>query len=296
MTPTGGVGPREFPSTTRNEESVALTRRAYDAYARNYGNFADGPERDLFAFRSERDPLRSVTENDRATWKFLAAQVEKLRGDISVIDAGCGQGTWLLRLAARFSTVTGVGVDISSQQIRQANENARSVGPELQKRVKFFIGDATQLEVADCSFDVALCLHDVLNHTPEYGKALDEIHRVVRSGGQVFTSVQATEGPITCYVTDVSQVTNMRWEGDTLSFTDNKGRDYSVYSHLFTADEIRKEVGRYAQVLDSIGVDIFHWRFGGKRIPAELPMLEDLLKRHPGYQDFANHVLVLSTP
>ena len=42
--------------------------------------------------------------------------------------------------------------------------------------------DATAIPYGDGSFDVVLCNH-VLEHVPDYRKALSEIHRVLRPDG-----------------------------------------------------------------------------------------------------------------
>jgi SAM-dependent methyltransferase len=53
------------------------------------------------------------------------------------------------------------------------------------------VADVTQIPFCDDAFDSALCT-EVLEHLPEPGRCLSEIHRVVKPGGQVFFTVPMT--------------------------------------------------------------------------------------------------------
>jgi SAM-dependent methyltransferase len=53
------------------------------------------------------------------------------------------------------------------------------------------VADVTQIPFREAAFDSALCT-EVLEHLPEPGHCLDEIHRVVKPGGSVFFTVPMT--------------------------------------------------------------------------------------------------------
>src|ERR1041384_1310947 len=53
------------------------------------------------------------------------------------------------------------------------------------------VAAVTQIPFRDSAFDSALCT-EVLEHLPEPGRCLEEIHRVVRPGGSVFFTVPMT--------------------------------------------------------------------------------------------------------
>jgi SAM-dependent methyltransferase len=53
------------------------------------------------------------------------------------------------------------------------------------------VADVTQIPFCDGAFDSALCT-EVLEHLPEPGRCLSEIHRVVKPGGSVFFTVPMT--------------------------------------------------------------------------------------------------------
>jgi SAM-dependent methyltransferase len=61
-----------------------------------------------------------------------------VRGGI-VLDLGCGNGWYLRRLAARFPTLRGIGLDGFGENVRQANEHAARDG--LGDRLTFATGD-----------------------------------------------------------------------------------------------------------------------------------------------------------
>ena len=100
-----------------------------------------------------------------------------------VLDVGCGPGAILLMLAPQIEH--GTGVDIDGEAIARAEEARREaqVG-----NVSFRQGNAASLPFASCSFDVVLCLGDVLCYPSLFGKherAVRELRRVLVPGGMV---------------------------------------------------------------------------------------------------------------
>lgn len=98
----------------------------------------------------------------------------------SVLDAGCGYCVHAARLAAAGVQVT--GVDFSPSALGQADEHLTRLG--LADRVTLEQGDLLSLRFADETFDGVSCW-GVLMHIPEVERAIEELIRVVRSGGQV---------------------------------------------------------------------------------------------------------------
>jgi ubiquinone/menaquinone biosynthesis C-methylase UbiE len=89
-----------------------------------------------------------------------------------VLEVGCGTGLILRRLAQHADTAW--GVDVSPGMLRVAKQRGLSV----------VLGSVTDLPFADESFDL-VCSFKVLAHIPDIGKALAEIARVTRPGGQM---------------------------------------------------------------------------------------------------------------
>jgi ubiquinone/menaquinone biosynthesis C-methylase UbiE len=89
-----------------------------------------------------------------------------------VLEAGCGTGLILGRLAQHADSAW--GVDLSPGMVRVAKQRGLNV----------VLGSVTDLPFADDSFDL-VCSFKVLAHVPDIGRALSEIARVTRPGGQM---------------------------------------------------------------------------------------------------------------
>jgi 2-polyprenyl-3-methyl-5-hydroxy-6-metoxy-1,4-benzoquinol methylase len=94
-----------------------------------------------------------------------------------VLDVGCGVGNDLSRFARHGAEV--VGVDLAPRSIEFARTNFRQRG--LAGELDVMNGE--QLGFSDDSFDVVFC-HTVLHFTPEPRRMVQEIHRVLRPGGE----------------------------------------------------------------------------------------------------------------
>src|SRR5215204_1838563 len=101
----------------------------------------------------------------RAVRRYLDAVPRSAR----VLDAGCGEGVIVDEYADRLD-ITGLDANYASARVTQ--------------------GSLMALPFPDASFDRALCL-DVLEHLQyeEQPRALAELFRVVRPGGELFVSV-----------------------------------------------------------------------------------------------------------
>ena len=97
----------------------------------------------------------------------VAGLVAEIEPD-SVLDAGCGEGETLERLAALIPRVV-AGVDLNPESV----EFTRRRIPDGE----FSVADIVDLPFADDSFDLVFCL-EVLEHIPDPGPALAELARV----------------------------------------------------------------------------------------------------------------------
>ena len=94
-----------------------------------------------------------------------------------VLEVAPGPGFLAIELAKLGYRVT--GLDISRSFVRMARDNAARAGVAIEVEQ----GDAAHMPFPDASFDFAVCMAAFKNFTDPVG-ALDEIHRVLRSGGQ----------------------------------------------------------------------------------------------------------------
>src|SRR5262249_42423998 len=96
-----------------------------------------------------------------------------------VLCVGCGPGTILRAVSAAYPKVTGTGIDISQNRIQIAKEsNFRN------QRLRFFTGDAHQMQFASASFDLVYA-RMLLQYAAHKERAVNEMVRVCRPGGTV---------------------------------------------------------------------------------------------------------------
>jgi len=99
----------------------------------------------------------------------------KARGAVLEIAVGTG-----LNLPHYPDAVRLTGIDLSEEMLDRARSRARDLGREVDLRV----GDAQALEFPGDSFDTAVSTFSLCS-VPDYRKAIAEMRRVLRPGGQV---------------------------------------------------------------------------------------------------------------
>jgi ubiquinone/menaquinone biosynthesis C-methylase UbiE len=95
-----------------------------------------------------------------------------------VLEVAPGPGYLAIALA-NLSPYRITGLDISQTFVRIATENARQAGVAID----FQHGDVANMPFADASFDFVVC-QAAFKNFPDPVAALDEIYRVLRSGGK----------------------------------------------------------------------------------------------------------------
>ena len=104
-----------------------------------------------------------------AKLEIVRRWLDRLPPETRVLDAGCGEGVLVEEYAERLR-IEGLDANYSSERVKA--------------------GSLTALPYADGTFDRALCL-DVLEHLTfeDQPRALAELHRVLRPGGELLVSV-----------------------------------------------------------------------------------------------------------
>jgi len=105
-----------------------------------------------------------------------------------ILDAGCGIGLYSLELANKGAQVTGVDINTKKITIAQNLANKMKI-----KNVFFERGDLTNLKLKSDYFDKIIC-SDVLEHIKNDEKAVKELFRVLKKGGEIiFTFPRANK-------------------------------------------------------------------------------------------------------
>jgi ubiquinone/menaquinone biosynthesis C-methylase UbiE len=98
------------------------------------------------------------------------------------LEVGCGIGIGAQVIAEQFGAQKIIATDIDPEQIERASENLM---PEFRDKIEFKLEDAMALEEPDDTFD-AVFSFGVLHHMENWRKAVKEIARVLKHGGEFF--------------------------------------------------------------------------------------------------------------
>ena len=296
------------PGVSAPVDSIA---KAYNQAGKDYVAYADGNPNRLFSFSG----LHAYA--DRRVWSILEKKLHELKTagatSITLLDAGCGPGTWLRRLVTRalmlgFKQITARGFDVAGAQIEIARHLARDLASMPGVKLRFEVSDLeSRMPEADASVDITLCLYSVLSHlrvTSLPGVAR-ELGRVTR--GDLLSTVRAIGSTPTIFVDSLEKVRQFRHDHsqDRCDVELSDGQRLSLRSHLFTAQELRSCLGEYFAVEDLCGLDLFHTRFApdqrwnpacnelSRPIEADLEKLEEIYMRQDQFMDRATHLLFL---
>lgn len=294
------------------EPSSTSAASAYDRAGDKYLAYADGDPQHLYAFNS------GYAYGDSRLWSVLDAKLAARRASgatsISILDAGCGPGTWLRRLVARslalgFTHIEARGFDVAQEQVTRARRLAVDLARVPGVELTFDVADLTEpLPEADASIDLSLCLYCVLNHLPTAALAdvVSEIARVTR--GCFVTTVRAIGSAPTIYVDGVDQARHFQQDHRAEKFfvEMRDGRRIAFNSHLFAAAELRRLADGHFDIEDLRGLDLFHARFApdprwnpaslpdGDGFRGELARLEERYAADPSFIDHATHLLLVA--
>ena len=133
-----------------------------------------GPAGNHYDKYASTNPIeRRMMQGFLATFDSMVNPLQPLK----VLEVGVGEGEILKRISSRFPLASVQGIDLPADHL-QEEWTRRGVHAEF--------GDATAMRFADGEFDLVLAI-EVLEHIPNFEKALAEIARVCR--GHVVLSV-----------------------------------------------------------------------------------------------------------
>ena len=188
---------------------------------------------------------------DKAEATLLEAKLTDLRAtgasSLSILDAGCGRGTWLRRVVTRahvlgFSTITARGFDVARAQVQRARLLARDLSEISGVDLTFDVADlAGELPEADASVDLTLCLYSVLSHLPvaSLPKVSAEVARV--TSGYFIATVRSVGSTPTISVDSIEKARRFQhdYSRDRCEIELSDGRHITFNFHLVAATELR---------------------------------------------------------
>jgi len=130
--------------------------------------------------KSDCEKARTL-EREKKTKTQRAAALDgvKFEGISKILDVGCGIGMVGFDLLNRIPSAQLFGIDIEPSVLRVAKEKIPN-----EKKGGFIRGNAYNLPFGQMSFDLVTCQY-VLQHLNQPVKAVAEMRRVCRPGGQV---------------------------------------------------------------------------------------------------------------
>jgi SAM-dependent methyltransferase len=113
------------------------------------------------------------------------------KGNETVLDVGCGRGLLLNEAAKYLANGKAIGVDLWQTMDQSGNkpevtvQNAQAEG--VADRIEIKTGDMRELPLPDSSVDAVVASLSIHNIPDKEGrtKAIQEIHRVLKPGGQI---------------------------------------------------------------------------------------------------------------
>jgi malonyl-CoA O-methyltransferase len=127
----------------------------------------------------------AVADVQRVVGQWLLQSIQHQQDVNNVLDVGCGSGTMTMQLAARLPLAEIDAIDISLGMLEVAVETHDN------PRVSFYEGDAEAIPFEEKSFDLVYS-NFMLQWCPDPVRALTEMRRVLRRGGQLVLSLPGT--------------------------------------------------------------------------------------------------------
>lgn len=202
-------------------------------------------------FKEKADEYDLVDEqlywvlSDNLLWEILDENVlSKIDGDIKFLDAGAGTGRWSIRTLNKYSTSSGILVDLSEDMLNQARMKLKKMN--AIDRVKIICDDLDNFDTnskRECN--VAFTFHNVLGFVKNPEKVIEKMASMVVKGGYVVCGVPNYYHNIFFNIF----VNNLKLAKEC--YTTHKGRftENMPEMNMFTPESLRK-------IYDKVGIDV----------------------------------------
>jgi ubiquinone/menaquinone biosynthesis C-methylase UbiE len=157
----------------------------------------------------------------------LLLEMADLQPGENVLDIACGTGLVSFDALAKLGENGRLlGTDISDKMVEIAAALAAEKG---ENRVQFARMDAEELSLEDHSFDAALCALGLM-YVPDPGKALQEMHRVLKPGGRAIAAVWGKR--VNCGWADIFEIVDRHVASEVCPMFFNLGNANMLELHF----------------------------------------------------------------
>lgn len=288
----------------------------YDQRAEKYSEYANGSCEfdELIAPPGDSGQFAA---GDRKTWELLKDSVSELvlqRTPLRILDLGCGDGVWSLRLA-RWLASEGIAAEILLVDASRAMLDVAARYVEIFQKRNPTTGATFELHEADIctpwtvpllrdSWDVVLCLHTVLNHVTGADRT-QVLNRLFSLHANLWAlSVKPPGGPMTLFAMPMSDVLVSRQYADEIVALDRQGNFHQVPASPLSAHELRAAFTTHGLSGRFYALEVFTSRFlqatQGEESPStallnKLNTFDEEVSTDPDFMDHANHILNIVT-
>lgn len=112
-----------------------------------------------------------------------------------ILDVGCANGYSTMKYAMA-KKCHAKGIDFSDSMIKDAKEEADNIKDKIKLELQFEVGDVSKLKEKDSQFDKVISKRCIIN-LPSWDlqkKALSELGRVLKQGGEILMSEASRQG------------------------------------------------------------------------------------------------------
>jgi len=134
---------------------------------------------------------RVPRSTDFASWHHYQYFVPYFKPGLTVLDVGCGAGTFSFIAAEKGCIVT--GVDISQDAISSCRVSAANLGLD----VEFIYDDFVDMKIGK-KYDIIIC-SEVLEHTEDSLRVMEKLYELLVDGGILLFSVPLYSAPLYRY-------------------------------------------------------------------------------------------------
>lgn len=306
------------------KDSSDQIKNFYNSFSASYTNYANGTSSltELLDLK-ESNTARAFSWGDIQTWQLIERSLDNLiearreikSASIRVLDVGCGDGAWSLRIAnycmTRSVKVEIACLDLSPSMIELAERNfnelsTRSGGNNAE--ISYELCDLSvglPAHIKYGAYDLVLCLHTVLNHLPAKDLTLSVGELVRASNGVLFFSVKPPFSNPTFYAAPMTDIIHFDRKDEHLYALDKSGNFHVLRSNLISHEQLQAALMQHAVSAEFRGLDVLISRLtpdprwvGDDSTANSLPIddllsLEAKVSRDSRYLNFANHILAV---